>query len=357
MIETTLTVALGERSYPIYIGQDLYCNLEILRKHLLGSQVFIVSNNTVAPLYLSKLQKMLADEFQVDIFLLQDGEEYKTLSNWQKVIDELIEKKHHRNTTVIALGGGVVGDVAGFVAACYQRGANFIQIPTTLLAQVDASVGGKTAVNHDSGKNMIGAFYQPQAVLIDTDVLSTLPDREYIAGLAETIKYGFIYDKEFFEWCENNIDNLLERQANAIVSAVKKSCEIKAKIVAKDEKESGVRAILNFGHTFAHAIEAATEYKQYLHGEAVAIGMLMASKLSLALGEISEQELGRAQRLIDCLAIKTDLNHSPEELYQLMSMDKKNVTDQPRFILLDGIGCAKVVEGVGKQLVLDVLVV
>ena len=293
----TLVVELGERSYPIYIGPGLLGRADLLRPHIPGRQVLVVSNETVAPLYLEQAEAMLAG-LQHAAVILPDGEQYKTLEVLNRVFDALLEQRFGRNCTLIALGGGVIGDMTGFAAACYQRGVHFIQIPTTLLAQVDSSVGGKTGVNHPLGKNMIGAFYQPRCVLADTDTLNTLPDRELSAGLAEVIKYGLIRDLPFLEWLEAHLEELLERQPAALVYAIEQSCRNKAEIVAADERESGLRALLNLGHTFGHAIETGMGYGLWLHGEAVAAGIRMAADLSARLGWLQPDELERVIELL-----------------------------------------------------------
>ena len=274
----TVTVALGQRSYPIFIGEQLLTQQSCFAPYLAGRQVCIVTNDTVAPLYLSALEQTLTGS-DITTVVLPDGEQFKTLTTLEIIFDRLLAARHTRNTTLIALGGGVIGDMTGFAAACYQRGVAFIQVPTTLLAQVDSSVGGKTAVNHARGKNMIGAFHQPRAVVIDTTTLATLPPREFAAGLAEVIKYGLIVDAGFFDWLERSMPALLARDAPAIAHAIKISCMAKASVVEFDETESGMRAILNLGHTFGHAIETATGYSQWLHGEAIAVGMIMAVDL------------------------------------------------------------------------------
>ena len=284
----TLNVDLEERSYPIYIGQGLLTQASLLTGHISGKQALIVSNETVAPLYLDKVQSMLA-EFNHQAVILPDGEKYKNLEVLNQIYDALLTHKFDRSVTLIALGGGVVGDMTGFAAATYQRGVNFIQIPTTLLSQVDSSVGGKTGVNHPLGKNMIGAFHQPKCVIADTDTLNTLPDKELSAGIAEVIKYGVLGDLEFFHWLETNLVHMLRRDPEALAYSIERSCQDKADIVAADEKESGKRALLNLGHTFGHAIETYVGYGEWLHGEAVATGMLMAADLSRkALKEKSE---------------------------------------------------------------------
>ena len=279
----TLNVSLGDRSYPIYIGPGLLDQGELLNRHIQSNQVMVITNETVAPLYLDRFVRTLSAR-QLATLVLPDGEVFKTMDSAMRIFDELLVRKFGRNACLIALGGGVIGDLVGFAAACYQRGVPFVQVPTTLLSQVDSSVGGKTAVNHPRGKNMIGAFYQPQCVLADTSVLDTLPDRELSAGLAEVIKYGLIRDLEFFHWLEANVEALLRREPEALAFAIERSCHNKAEVVAADERESGVRATLNLGHTFGHAIETGCGYGTYLHGEAVAIGMCQAADLSRRLG-------------------------------------------------------------------------
>lgn len=340
---TMLTVDLGERSYPIIIGADLLHTPGLLDPYIHGSQVLVVTNETIAPRYLQLLTGSLIG-FQVDTLVLPDGEKYKNLDTLNLIFDCLLEKRHNRTTTLIALGGGVVGDMVGFAAACYQRGVNFIQIPTTLLAQVDSSVGGKTAVNHPKGKNMIGAFYQPQCVLADTSTLNTLPAREYCAGLAEVVKYGVIADLDFFNWLEGNVDALLVRDPDTLAMAIKRSCENKAKIVSQDERESGVRAILNFGHTFGHAIETAQSYRDWLHGEAVSAGMVMAAELSRLLGWISREDKQRIERLLSkCqLPIWAPETIDEETFMELMSVDKKVLDGSLRLVLLKSLGQAVV---------------
>jgi 3-dehydroquinate synthase len=330
----TITVDLGDRSYPIVIGNDLLGGGFDLQSHLASSDCLIVSNETVGPLYLDKLTADLGDA-AVESIELPDGESFKTVATVTTVLDRLVSSKANRDTTVIALGGGVVGDIAGFAAACYMRGVAFIQVPTTLLAQVDSSVGGKTGVNHPKGKNLIGAFHQPRIVLIDIGTLNTLPDRELKAGLAEVIKYGVIADTNFFTWLEENMPALLDRQAEALAYAVQRSCEIKAEVVADDEREAGRRAILNFGHTFGHAIEHCLGYGAWLHGEAVAVGMIMAAQLS----GIGDSELARVRGLIEAAG----LPGSPpavgsKALLDAMGMDKKVMRKQLRFVLLSKLG-------------------
>lgn len=337
-----LNVDLGERSYPILIGDGLLQQAGLLSQYLAGGQCLVVSNDTVAPLYMDALQATIADH-NSDRVVLPDGEQFKSLATVETIFDALLSKRHNRTTTLIALGGGVVGDMTGFAAASYQRGVNFIQVPTTLLAQVDSSVGGKTGVNHPMGKNMIGAFHQPVAVLIDIQTLSTLADREFRAGLAEVIKYGLICDADFFLWLEANIDKLMARDSEALKTAIARSCQNKAKVVAADEREGGIRAILNLGHTFGHAIETATQYKVWLHGEAVGFGMLMALDLSRRLSLLSQHDVERGEQLISAAGLPVvppeglpDVN----AMIGLMGMDKKVQDGQLRLVLLKGIGDA-----------------
>jgi 3-dehydroquinate synthase len=330
----TLDVDLAERSYPIVIGSGLLSGDFDLFGHLIGSDCLIVSNDTIAPLYLETLSKKLPNAV-VHSINVPDGESFKTMASVEAVIDSLVSSQANRDTTVIALGGGVVGDIAGFAAACYMRGVGFIQVPTTLLAQVDSSVGGKTGVNHPGGKNLIGAFHQPRLVLIDTDTLATLPDRELRAGLAEVIKHGAIADAEYFEWLEANMDALLAKDADALAHAILRSCEIKAAVVSEDETEKGKRAILNFGHTFAHAIENCLGYGEWLHGEAVAAGMIMAAGLS----EIDQADRDRIEALIASAGLPVappDID--ADKLMAAMEMDKKVQDKRLRFVLLKSIG-------------------
>ncbi|MGH8551550.1 MAG: 3-dehydroquinate synthase [Methylococcales bacterium] len=338
----TLQVDLGVRSYPIYIGPDLLEQSDLLSKHVGSAQVMVVTNGTVAPLYLETVTRRLK-AFTVKTLVLPDGEQYKELATVEKIFDALMEHRFSRNSTLVALGGGVIGDITGFAAACFQRGIHFIQIPTTLLAQVDSSVGGKTGVNHPRGKNMIGAFYQPDCVIADTSLLKTLENRELSAGLAEVVKYGLIRDLEFFEWLEANIELLLQRNPEALAFAIERSCANKSQVVSEDERESGLRAILNLGHTFGHAIEAGMGYGRYLHGEAVAIGICQAAHLSHRLGWLTQVEV---RRIIDLLQ-RADLPVSPprelnaDRFLEIMSVDKKNVDGNIRLILLRGIGHAE----------------
>ena len=339
----TLTLDLGERSYPIYIGTNFLIS-PVVGHHIDSSQVLIVSNTTVAPHYASTLITALrgAGAKGVELLELPDGEVYKTLSVLNQIFDRLLELKFNRKCILIALGGGVVGDMCGFAAACYQRGVPFIQVPTTLLSQVDSSVGGKTGVNHPLGKNMIGAFYQPRAVLIDTTVLSTLPDRELSAGLAEVIKYGLIYDKDFFAWLQEHMDALMAREPEALRYAIMRSCQIKADVVAQDERESGIRAILNLGHTYGHAIETELGYGEWLHGEAVAVGMVLACELSERLGWIDSQVVEHAKTLLKKANLPVDppITMDAESFVSHMKIDKKVTDGQIRLVLLRGLGQA-----------------
>ena len=343
----TLEVSLGSRSYPIYIGSGLM-GTDLVCRHVAGNQVLVVSNESIAPLYLDTLLEQLEgarpDALQCDTLVLPDGERYKTLASLERILDALMEKRHARTTTLVALGGGVIGDMTGFAAACYQRGVAFIQVPTTLLAQVDSSVGGKTAVNHPRGKNMIGAFHQPAAVVIDTDVLATLPERELAAGLAEVIKYGLIRDPDFFQWLDDNMPALLARDPRALSHAIMESCRNKAEVVADDETEQGNRALLNLGHTFAHAIETATGYTEWLHGEAVGAGMVMAARLSAELGWLSVAQAQRTEALIARagLPVAPPPGMSAIRFRELMAVDKKVRDGQLRLVLLRGIGDALV---------------
>jgi len=339
-----LNVELGDRSYPIYIGEELLAERTIFEKHIASQQVLVVTNETIAPIYLGKFSAQFSPDIDIKTSILPDGERFKTLEYLNKIFDSLLENRCNRQVTLIALGGGVIGDMTGFAAASYQRGVNFIQIPTTLLSQVDSSVGGKTGVNHRLGKNMIGAFYQPKCVLIDTTVLATLPDRELSAGLAEVIKYGAICDITFFEWLEKNMERLLARDAEALTYAIKKSCEKKAEVVAQDERESGVRAMLNFGHTFGHAIETHMGYGEWLHGEAVAVGMCLAADMSVELGWMVHEEMARVKEL--CVKAQLPVNQ-PDEMaapsfIKHMKVDKKNVSESIRLVLLKKLGEAAI---------------
>lgn len=340
----TLNLELGERSYPIYIGRGLLAQAELIRRHISGRQVMIVSNETVAPLYLETLRAGLGN-LHHDAVILPDGEQYKTLDVLNQVFDSLLTRRFDRRCTLVALGGGVIGDMAGFAAACYQRGVDFIQVPTTLLAQVDSSVGGKTAVNHPLGKNMIGAFHQPQAVIIDTDTLDSLPAREFSAGLAEVIKYGLIRDTDFLQWLEQNLDALLQRKPEHLAQAIEHACRVKADIVALDEREGGLRAILNLGHTFGHAIETGLGYGHWLHGEAVAAGMVMAADLSARLGWLAQTDVQRVTELLTRanLPVRGPAELNAEQMLSLMAVDKKVQDGHLRLVLLRALGEAVVV--------------
>ena len=340
---TELSVDLGERSYPIYIGAELLQKPELLTAKLKGRQVCVVTNSTIAPLYLARLEESLA-AYQLSVVVLPDGEQYKTLDVLNQIYDTLLQDGHNRTTCLVALGGGVVGDMTGYAAASYQRGVEFIQVPTTLLSMVDSSVGGKTGVNHPLGKNMIGAFHQPQVVIADTSTLATLPERELAAGIAEVIKYGLICDADFFNWLEDNIDGLNNRDAKTLQEAVRRSCENKAAVVAEDERESGRRAILNLGHTFGHAIETAQGYGNWLHGEAVGAGMMLAIQLSARLGWLSAEEVSRSENLIKRakLPLRPPSDMTTAQFLSLMSKDKKVVDGSLRLVLLKGIGNAVV---------------
>lgn len=344
------------RSYPIYIGSGLLGDGALWTQHIRSKQVLIVSNTTIAPLYLSQLLSVL-DGYQVATVVLPDGEQYKNLAHLEKIFDQLLTEKFSRNATLIALGGGVIGDMGGFAAACYQRGIAFIQIPTTLLAQVDSSVGGKTGVNHPLGKNMIGAFYQPQCVLADADVLDTLDDRQLAAGLAEVIKYGLIRDPDFLAWLEQNMAALLARDKAALAYAIERSCINKAEVVGEDEFESGVRATLNLGHTFGHAIETGSGYGHYLHGEAVAIGTCFAADLSRRLGWLNDADVARIQHLLTAagLPIQPPAEMSTEDYLQHMAVDKKNVDGKIRLILLEAIGQASLPINIDLPMLIETL--
>ena len=337
-----LTVELGARSYPIYIGSGLLAQGELLRRHIPGKQVLVVTNEVVAPLYLGRLLGSLGSDLRVDSVVLPDGEAHKTLATVNSIFDALLRHRFDRNATLVALGGGVVGDITGFAAACYQRGVHFIQVPTTLLAQVDSSVGGKTGVNHPLGKNMIGAFHQPRCVLADTSTLSTLPPRQLAAGIAEVIKYGLIRDPQFFDWLEDNVARLSACDDEALSYALERSCRIKADIVAADEREGGQRALLNLGHTFGHAIETGTGYGVWLHGEGVAAGMYMAAELSTRLGWLRREQLERLERLLRRarLPVRPPKEVDAARFEELMAVDKKVLDGQLRLVLLRDIGDA-----------------
>ena len=334
----TLTVELEDRSYPISIGAGLLRQQSLLQAALPARDILLVSNTTVAPLYAGAVRSALADRRIVEV-ILPDGEQYKSLATAGRVFDVLIANRFGRDCLVLALGGGVVGDLAGFVAACYQRGVDFVQVPTTLLAQVDSSVGGKTAVNHPGGKNLIGAFHQPREVITDTDVLATLPERELQAGLAEVIKYGMICDPAFFAWLEANIDALRRRDSAALVHAIHRSCQIKAQIVGRDERELGERALLNLGHTFGHAIEAATGYVEWLHGEAVGTGLLIAASMSQRLGGLAAADVARIAALLERAGLRTMAPQiGAAQAANFMQVDKKVKSGRVRLVLMKALG-------------------
>ena len=348
----TLKVDVGHTSYPITIGPGLLGDRELLDSLIRGRDLCLVTNTTVAGLYLEPLRETLSGR-RMALCVLPDGEQFKTLGTAALVFDALVDAKLNRDATILALGGGVVGDIAGFAAACYQRGVGYVQIPTTLLAQVDSSVGGKTGVNHPGGKNLIGAFHQPLAVIADTDTLATLPDRELRAGLAEVIKYGCVWDRQLFDWLDLNIAKLAGRDPTALAYAIERSCDIKANVVGRDERENNLRAILNFGHTFGHAIESATNYDTYLHGEAVGLGMLMATHLSHRLGLLD----GAAEERVRDILARAGLPTDPPRIgvaraTELMQMDKKVLTGTVRLVLLEEIGRA-VVSGTYAKTALD----
>ena len=351
-----LHVDLGERSYPISIGHGLLSSTELLTRHIQGKRAAIVTNDVVAPLYLAKVQKLLEDAGkQVTTIVLPDGEEQKTWASLMQVFDVLLAEKCDRKTTMIALGGGVIGDLTGFAAASYMRGVPFVQIPTTLLSQVDSSVGGKTGINHPLGKNMIGAFYQPQAVIADTATLHTLPARELSAGLAEVIKHGAIIDAAFFDWIEANMERLVGGDDSALAYAIQRSCEIKADVVRQDEREGGLRAILNFGHTFGHAIESGLGYGEWLHGEAVGCGMVMAADLSWRLGYIDQRTKDRVTAVVKAAGLPVQApNLGQARWLELMEVDKKNEGGQIKFILIKPLG-KPLITSVPQALLLETL--
>jgi 3-dehydroquinate synthase len=339
----TLDVDLDDRSYPIFIGAGILERAELIRPFLGGRQVMVVSNETVAPLYLDRVASSFSD-LELQNVILPDGEVYKTLETLNVIFDALLQNRFNRSCTLVALGGGVVGDIAGFAAATYQRGVDLIQVPTTLLAQVDSSVGGKTGVNHPLGKNMIGAFHQPRCVVADTATLDTLDNRQLVAGVAEVIKYGLIRDAGFFFWLEENVEALLARDSDVLSYAIEQSCHNKAEVVAADERESGQRALLNLGHTFGHAIETGTGYGGWLHGEAVAVGMLLAARVSAGHGWLSDNDVQR----IEALLVRVGLPTKPPQgmgatqFLELMAVDKKAADSGLRLVLQKGIGHAEV---------------
>ncbi|MGF1843580.1 3-dehydroquinate synthase [Vibrio clamense] len=349
-----ITVNLAERSYPISIGAGLFDDPAYLSYLSAKQKVVVISNVTVGPLYADKILSLLEHVgCQASLLELPDGEQYKSLDTFNSVMSYLLDGNYGRDVVVIALGGGVIGDLVGFSAACYQRGVDFIQIPTTLLSQVDSSVGGKTAVNHPMGKNMIGAFYQPQSVIIDINCLSTLPEREFAAGMAEVIKYGIIYDGEFFSWLNEHLEDLYRLDEETLITAIARCCEIKAEVVAQDEKESGIRALLNLGHTFGHAIEAELGYGNWLHGEAVSSGTVMAAKTAQLQGLISQQQLEQIISILKKakLPIHTPESMSFDDFMKHMMRDKKVLSGQLRLVLPTGIGSASVVSDVPEAMI------
>jgi 3-dehydroquinate synthase len=352
----TLNVSLGERSYPIYIGSGLLKQSELFKPWITGKSVFVVTNTTVGPLYSQSLiQTISGDAKSVHEIVLPDGESYKDWATLQKIFDALLTHGADRKSVLIALGGGVIGDMVGFAAASFMRGIRFIQVPTTLLAQVDSSVGGKTGINHPLGKNMIGAFHQPVAVIADLNTLKSLPPRELSAGLAEVIKHGAIADAEFFDWIEAHRQELLSCDSSTMSHAVERSCEIKSTVVAADEKESGIRAILNFGHTFGHAIESGLGYGEWLHGEAVGCGMVMAADLSSRLGYLNADEVSRIKKLIAAMGLPDCAPKlGNDRFFDLMRIDKKSEGGEIRYITLERIGKAKI-EAVDDAIVGQVL--
>jgi 3-dehydroquinate synthase len=352
----SLSVALGNRAYPIHIGTGLISRADLYAPHLAAGSAAIVTNEVVAPLYLLKVRRALQGARVAEI-VLPDGEQAKSWEMLNRVFDALLEARCGRDALIIALGGGVIGDLAGFAAAVYQRGLAFVQVPTTLLAQVDSSVGGKTAINHPRGKNMIGAFHQPRAVISDVATLDTLPERELRSGLAEVIKHGIALDAAFFEWLESNIEKILKKDPEALAHTVRRSCELKARIVAADERESGARALLNFGHTFGHAIEAATGYGAWLHGEAVAAGMVMAAELSALMGHLKKTDVSRVRALLKRAGLPvTGPSLEPERLMELMALDKKAAKGRTRFVVLEAFGRAALRADVDDREVLAAIV-
>ena len=342
---SSIIVDLGDRSYPIYIGQGQLSMVDFGR-YIKGKKALIVTNETIAPIYLDSVLSQIPDK-TIDVVILPDGEQFKNLDTLNLIFTVLLEKQHDRTTTLIALGGGVIGDMTGFAAASYQRGVSFVQIPTTLLAQVDSSVGGKTGVNHMLGKNMLGAFHQPNAVVIDLNTLASLPDRQFSAGMAEVIKYGLIADYQFLQWLETNVEPLLNRDEDALTYAIKRSCLNKANIVSADETEQGIRAILNLGHTFGHAIETFQQYKGLLHGEAVAVGTVMAAELSVLTGHLSPLDVDRIKNILTAfgLPLKPPAKMTPNEFLSLIYRDKKVLDGTLRLVLLKTLGDAYVTDG------------
>ena len=356
-----LNVELGDKSYPIYIGRDLLTDKTYFEKHISGQQVMVVTNSTIEPLYLDKVKNLLGN-FQVRVTILPDGEKYKTLETVNSIFDDLLEAKFDRSATLIALGGGVVGDITGFAAASYLRGVDFIQIPTTLLSQVDSSVGGKTGVNHTLGKNMIGAFHQPRAVIIDVETLNTLPSSEFSAGMAEVIKYALLGNIDFLSDLEKNIDSIKrgihQEDKELLIDAIYRCCADKAKIVSEDERESGVRRLLNLGHTFGHGIENVLGYGTYLHGEAVAIGMCMAARLSQLEGNVSAEDVERIKSILTLAGLPSSIGKykiTATQLQKSMSLDKKVIDGNIRLVLFSCLGSAYVSQDYSEENLKQVL--
>lgn len=340
MIAPTLQMEFGARQVPVYLGHDLITHSAILSRHIHGQHVVIVTQENIAALHLAKLHSALGD-FHCDTILLPAGEQHKNLTQWQKILDTLVELQQDRSVTLIALGGGVVGDITGFAAACYLRGVHYLQIPTTLIAQVDAALGGKTAVNHPAGKNLVGVFYQPQCVIADINLLQTLPDREYFAGFAEVIKYGLAFDYDFFVWLEQNVAALVSKAPAELLYAVRKSAQIKAQVVTQDEHDHGLRNFLNFGHTIGHVLETYGDYQKLLHGEAVALGMLLASRLSVQLQGLPQASVDRVKKLLSAFHLPVTIELPPlSDLMELLQRDKKVRAGKMKFILLSAIGSA-----------------
>ena len=355
IMQKILNVALDNRSYPITIGENLLSQFEHFKLHS-GQRVLVVTNDTIAPIYLQHLLDMLeAHGVKTDSVIVPDGEQYKTMETWNQILTALLANNHTRSSILVALGGGVIGDVAGFAASAYQRGIKFIQVPTTLLSQVDSSVGGKTAINHPLGKNMIGAFYQPQSVVIDINCLKTLPQRELSAGLAEVIKYGIIMDSAFFNWLEAHIDDLLNLDVDALSYCIYRCCELKAQVVAADETEQDMRAILNLGHTYGHAIEAELGYGNWLHGEAVSVGMLMATQTAKLLGLLADKDIERIENLLikAKLPVKRPEQMTIESYIPHMLRDKKVISGKLRLVIPTKIGQVEVMDGIEKSVVLE----
>ena len=349
-------VELGERSYSILIGSGLLRQTGLFRQNLARKRALVVTNETLVPLYLEQVLSIL-EEADPQVVVLPDGEKYKTLQIANQIFDALLRSRYGRDSTLVALGGGVIGDITGFAAACYQRGVPYIQIPTTLLAQVDSSVGGKTGVNHPMGKNMIGAFHQPSCVVADIDTLGTLKDREFRSGIAEIIKYGLIRDANFFLWLEAFLDALLQRDSEALAYAISRSCEVKADVVGADEREAGERALLNLGHTFAHAVETGLGYGRWLHGEAVGAGICIAGRLSARLGRIADSESVRIEALVARagLPVKLPAELEEQQMLELMSVDKKSRQGRLRLVLLDSVGSAVVSDDFSREALIDAL--